>query len=374
VLPIAAEAVVRHIDPQEVLGWGERPSLEPDDAYGYRLKPSTTTRLRWLSYDYIVEANALGFPGKLYEKHKPDHIYRIMVTGDAFESAEGVDTRDAWPRLIEKQLTRDSGIETQVLNFSVTGWGPNQYAAVIADFAPVYKPNLIIVGFFVNDFFDVALDTSQSQHSVGFQRLSQTSIKSYIRLSHLRSWIKVNLVFSLKALLKNEPNPMGYFFGYFRALEKEKLPLMTANAVFVKDRLIQIKHTAMELKSKLLVVLVPCAVQVCGPDTLKYYPSGIDLQDSRRFDLDQPQRLAVQLCEKISIPYTDLRNPLRKVAGKAPYQPRNMHWTKLGHEVVARYLKEHLLEYRYLNSQKPANSMHEISENDKSYSKAIRGE
>ena len=86
-LALAAEVTVRQLDPQEVLGWGERPSLEPHGTYGYRLKPGTTTRLRWQGYDYIVEANALGFPGKLYEKRKPDHVYRIMVTGDAFESA-----------------------------------------------------------------------------------------------------------------------------------------------------------------------------------------------------------------------------------------------------------------------------------------------
>jgi peptidoglycan/LPS O-acetylase OafA/YrhL len=355
-LPIAAEAIVRLVDPQEVLGWGERPSLEPHDTYGYRLKPNKSTRLRWMSYDYIVEANALGFPGKLYEKHKPENVYRIMVTGDAFESAEGVDTKDAWPRLIEKQLLKEAGVETQVLNFSITGWGPNQYASVIDDYAPEYEPDLIIVGFFVNDFFDVGLNGDQYRRSIGFQKGSQTSAQSYICLVHLRSWITANITIPLREMIKNKPNPIGYFFGYFSALEKKRLPSMTANADLVEDRLRKIKQTAQLIKSRLIVVLVPAAVQVCGRDTLKYYPKGIDLQDSHRFDLDQPQRLAMQLCKKLSIPFTDLREPLQKAVEKIPYQPRNMHLTKVGHDVVAQYITKYLIEYRYLDFHEPFNA------------------
>jgi peptidoglycan/LPS O-acetylase OafA/YrhL len=361
VLPIAFEATVRIVDPQEVLGWGERSSLKPDDIYGYRLKPNTTTRLRWLSYDYTVKANALGFPGKLYDKQKPEDVYRIMVTGDAFESAEGVDTNDAWPRLLEKQLARETANAIQVLNFSITGWGPNQYASVIANYAPEYEPDLIIVGFFVNDFFDTEMDGAQFQRFVGFQNASPSSVKSYIRLVHLRRWIHSRLIIPLKSFIYNKPNSRGYFFGYFGALERKKLPLMTADAQLVEDRFSRIKHTAQELKSRLLIVLVPCAVQVCGSDTLKYYPKRIDLQDSDRFDLDQPQRLAIQLCEKLSIPYTDLREPLRRVAAKAPYQPRNMHWTKVGHQVVAQYITEYLLNYRYLTANKSINT-HDFQE------------
>ena len=47
-------------------------------------------------------------------------------------------------------------LQAQVLNFSITGWGPNQYASVIADYAPKYNPDIIIIGFFVNEFFDVS--------------------------------------------------------------------------------------------------------------------------------------------------------------------------------------------------------------------------
>lgn len=341
-LAIGAETFIRVVDPQEVMGWGERPSLEPHERYGYRLKPNKISRLRWLSYDYTVEANALGFPGPLYTEKKPDRVYRIMVTGDAFESAEGVDTRDAWPRLLEKKLNTDYSIDVQVLNFSITGWGPNQYASVIKDYAPKFRPDIIIVGFFVNEFFDVKISNKDFQDSIGFQKSSQSSAESYMLLSHLRSWIKINIVDYLKELIRKEPNPSGYFFGYFKAFERKSQQSMAANAVLIEERLKAIVQTAQAIEARLLIVLVPSAVQVCNPTQLKYFPKGLDLSDSDKFDLNQPQRLARNMCEKLNLPYIDLRDPLCKVAKMGPYQPKNMHWTEVGHDAVARYVAKYL--------------------------------
>lgn len=351
-LAIGSEALVRKVDPQEVLGWGERPSLKAHARYGYHLSPNKITRLRWLSYDYTVEANALGFPGPLYDEKKPDAVYRIMVTGDAFESAEGVNTQDAWPRLLEEKLNSKRGIETQVLNFSITGWGPNQYAAVIADYAPKFKPDIIIVGFFVNEFFDVNTNNDEFRNSIGFQKPSQSGVKSYIRLSHLRAWIKINIVDYLKELIRNKPNPSGYFFGNFYALERKNYKSMADNAVLIEERLNTIVQTAQETQARLLVVLVPCAVQVCSPAILKYYPKNLDLSDSGRFDLDQPQRLFKKLCEKLNIPFIDFRDSLTKMREMATYQPKNMHWTESGHKVVAQHVSQYLYDNEYLRLQK----------------------
>jgi len=67
----------------------------------------------------VVRTNELGFPGPLYPPQKGENVYRIFVTGEAFESAEGVDNEQAWPRLLEDRLNN----------------GTN---AVIRKYAPVY--------------------------------------------------------------------------------------------------------------------------------------------------------------------------------------------------------------------------------------------
>jgi hypothetical protein len=339
-----AEALIRKIEPQEVLGWGERPSLEPHPTYGYRLKPNRKTRLRWNGYDYTVEANALGFPGPLYDEIKPDSVYRIMVTGDAFESAEGVNTSDAWPRLLENKLNEQSEFETQVLNFSITGWGPNQYASVIKDYAPGFNPDIIIIGFFVNEFFDVKYSNKVYHESIGFKKPSQSGVKSYFRLLHLRSWMRANIVDFINESIRSKPNCRGYHYGCFQAFERKNYESMVAGAAIIEQRLKDIIRTAKEIRAQILIVLIPSAVQVCNATALKYFPKSIDLSDENRFDLNQPQRLAESLCEKHDIAFVDLRDPLREVAHMAPYQPENMHLTELGHDVVARHITQYILE------------------------------
>lgn len=339
---LAAEGLVRRFDPQEVLGWGERPSLQPDARYGYKLIPGQTTRLRWLSYDYVVEANELGFPGPLYPAERTPGTLRILVTGDAYESAEGVDTDQSWPRLLERQL-RDRGVAAEVLNFSITGWGPNQYQAVVEDFVPVYQPDLVIVGFFVNEFGDVNVTNERFQSGIGFGTLSPSSLRGFVRLAHLRSWARNTLKSGPLEMLRPDHELPGYFFGYYEALERDQRASMERAAVLVKDRLRAIKETTEKHGGRVLVVQVPAPAQVCPPETVEYTPPGIDLADGARFDLDQPQRITRGICAELGIDCLDLRPAFAGHEALRPCQARNLHWTRAGHELVARFVAGRLL-------------------------------
>ena len=179
--------------------------------------------------------------------------------------------------------------------------------------------------------------------SIGFQRPSQSGVVSYICLPHFRKWLTINIADELGEVIRNIPNPYGYFFGYFQAFEKKNYNKMAANAVLVENQLKHIAQTAKEVQAQLLIVLVPSAVQVCEPSTLNYYPKGLDLSDTDRFDFNEPQYLAKKMCEKLDIPFIDLRETLRQVAHKIPYQPSNMHWTVLGHDVVAQCVAQYIL-------------------------------
>ena len=103
---LIAEVAIFIFAPNEMMGWGEKPALRPDPVFGWRLIESKTTRLRWQGYDYVVTSNSLGFPGPEYTTSKPPDVYRIMTVGSGFTSAEGVDTDQSWPRVLERILNR----------------------------------------------------------------------------------------------------------------------------------------------------------------------------------------------------------------------------------------------------------------------------
>jgi peptidoglycan/LPS O-acetylase OafA/YrhL len=346
---IGAELFVRWVDPQEVMGWGERPSLVPDPEFSWRLKPSQTTRLRWESYDYWVTANSLGFPGPEYPIIKSKDAFRIFVTGDAFSSAEGVDTGQAWPRLLETRLAaRMGGKNVEVLNFAITGYGPNQYEAVIQQYVPIYKPDLILLEIFVNDFQEVLSDDQARQDSIGFTQPEQNSIYGILRLVQLRRWIQLNLKEPMKEIYSGQPRPEGYFLGNFKALERGHPEIEINGKEMVFQRLQQIKLFADQNGAKLIVLMVPASVQVCAKNQLAYYPQGVDLTNRELYDTDLPQRLMSDLAISLALPFYDLRSPLEENSNMCPYQSHNMHWTSYGHQVVADYLVDILLKNGYL--------------------------
>jgi peptidoglycan/LPS O-acetylase OafA/YrhL/lysophospholipase L1-like esterase len=333
VLLVGAELTIRHVAPREVWGWGERPSLEPDQVVGWRLRPATRTRLRWLSYDYVVRANALGFPGPNRPVERAPGMLRVLVTGDAFSSAEGVDTDAAWPRLLEQRLRdRLAGRVVEVLNFSITGYGPTQEAAVVREFAPRFQPDVIVLQSFVNDFDDTLTSDAEFRESIGFGRADPRGWLGVIGLAHLSDLVKVEVLQPLHATLTGTPPRRGYHLGSFPALERNR-PELEDGRRLTAIRWREIAAVAGDLGARLVVLAVPAPGEVCTPADLAYWPHGVDLGDAARFDPTRPQRWSAEIAAAAGAEFHDLHGVLR--AAPCPYQPHNMHWTADGHRRVA---------------------------------------
>jgi len=348
---IAAGLIVQKWDPQEPvdMGWGERASLEPSALFGWNLKPSRQTHLRWESYDYHVTANSLGFPGPQYTEQKPPGTFRILVTGDAFTSAEGVDTNKSWPRLLEHRLAESMTVPPQVLNFAITGYGPNQYLAVVKEFAPRYHPDLILIGLFVNDYGDVLESDDEFRASIGFQLPSPNGPAAILTFRQFGSLVRNILIKHFYQDLLHKPDPVGYQLGQFHFVQADCPEVTGAGRQLMADRLAEIKQLAGN--SPVVIVMIPCAPQVADSSTLAYWPLHVDLSDPTRFDIDLPQRVTQQIAATLSIRCYDLREPLR-AAGNV-YQQRNMHWTARGHQIAADYLAAALRADGYVKTASP---------------------
>jgi hypothetical protein len=349
-LLIGGELWVRANDPQEVNGWGERPSLEPHPTFGWRLIPNQTTRLRWLGYDYESAANALGFPGPLYPAERAPGSLRIMTTGDAFTSAEGVDTPKAWPRLLEGALARRLGGRlVEVQNFGVTGYGPTQYAAVAEAFVPLFSPDVLVITMFVNEFDDVATSNAAFRRSIGFGRTSADSLYAVLTLGHLTTFASGGALKLAFERILGKPDPADANFAQLSAFRAGRGPDVAANRAMLRDRLDRVRQIAEASGVRLLLLLVPANIQACAPADLGVYPGNVDLGDSKRFDLERPQRVLAEVAAALGIAAVDLR-PVLAQAGHCLYQPRNMHWLPEAHERVATFVADLLASDEQLNS------------------------
>jgi lysophospholipase L1-like esterase len=324
------ELAVRRFAPQEVDGWGERASLHPDDTFGWTLIPDRETRLRWQSYDYTVQANALGFPGPMPLEPPTPGTIRVMTFGDAFTSAEGVDTAAAWPRLLEDRLRNRSPAEVQ--NFAVTGYGPTQYAALARAFLPRFRPDVLVMTFFVNDFADARTSYDTFREEIGFGRPLPEGPVSVLQLVQLKRVVELRIQDRWNAA-RGAERVFGFGLGHFDKLLVHTPEEDAADQAAVRARYAEVAEAARAAGVRVLVPVIPSGAQVCSPAALAYFPPAVDLKDPK-YDTERPQRLALPLIAEAGFEALDLWPVLRTLPA-CPYQPENMHWLPAGHAAVA---------------------------------------
>jgi hypothetical protein len=230
----------------------------------------------------------------------------------------------------------------EVLNFGITGYGPNQYLAVFEEYGPRYRPDLVIVGLFVNDFFDVLMSDEEFRSSIGFSLRPQNSVSSYLGASNLRRWLQLTFGAPIREFLTRSPRIHGYDLGHFRSLEVDSSEMVGEGFALLEERMTQMRETCRSIDAVLAIVLIPASVQICGPNDLRYYPRFVNVTDPAQFDMEQPQSLALEIAGTLDLPVYDLRGPL-EVLDHCPYQPLNMHWTEDGHRAAADFLADVLI-------------------------------
>lgn len=114
-----------------LFGWSIKPNLRAYQAEG--LPPVTTNAQGWRAlHDYARDRRA--------------GVTRLAVLGDSFTFGEQARDEDVWTVMLEDQLDR-----AEVLNFGVHGFGTDQQLRVLEEEAITYRPDVVVLGFFVED-------------------------------------------------------------------------------------------------------------------------------------------------------------------------------------------------------------------------------
>jgi len=138
------EAVMRAIGPRsddQKIG-----TKLPDSPRRYGLKVNMTS----LQDGVMVRTNSLGFREKEYTVERTPGVPRIVVLGDSFTQGLGVDFEDMYVKRLEASLIRSWG-PTEVINFGVSGYSTALELATLREVAARFRPDLIIVGYVLND-------------------------------------------------------------------------------------------------------------------------------------------------------------------------------------------------------------------------------
>ena len=334
---IGGELALRQFAPLETAVWGELPALESHPTRTFALIPNRVTHLRYNDYDYTVRTNSLGLTSPEIPFARPTpNAFRVYVAGDAFAMPEGLDYAQSFPSLLGKRLQSClSPRAVQVIDGGVTGYGPNEERAQLAELAPQYRPDVIVDQFYINEFTDVVATPADFRESIGLNLARRGAVRRFRDRSQLKTRFG-RVERAAVESLTGHPAQWRYqlsMLDYYRTGDN---PIYDARTMRVMaDALAGMKQVADTSGSRLLIAFVPGAVAVTDPARLTHLPRGEDPRDPRAYDLSRPYRALRQIADSLGIATLDLTGALRSSAEQPTYYATAWHWTAAGHRAAA---------------------------------------
>ena len=272
----------------------------------------------------IVNQQSFGDSEDFVVKDDFDERTRIILMGDSFVQGYSADIGKSFAAHLESAFP-----ESIIWNTALSGNGTRQAEAAFRAFAPQLRPQLAILGFYMNDFRDNLLphdDRLLLQDSAG--------VSYVVRRFQIDRW--GNPV-QLPADVVNAYLAAGYVppvseleraIGLTRlgSLALRIADLIGADSIdesmenqlrLTRDYLTRLRDGASAQDTTLLVLLVP-----------------------RREDIDEFSELyltAIEVMEDLEIPYLDPRQFLDTVND---YKPLDIHWNNSGHYKIGAVLAE----------------------------------
>lgn len=313
----------------------------------YELRPSFKRYLRnKLGENVFYESNSLGIRGKeiLDEKTKK----RVLVIGDSIIYGFGVDEKNTFPRLLEKQLNKNSK-KYEVIN---AGVGPYNIIQIYHAFKLKWlklQPDVVILAINISNFIkysDWYLDKKTGNIRLkypqqgSFKSSTQGPLKGRLgrigrlidKLYIFRYWVKpfiLSLIFKKDSSMENK-------LGNSDALDKfvfcysKKGKLWDQRKKYLK----RLKTLCDQKKIKLLTVAFPLTSQY--EENEKGYPQAVIEKYCKQVNI-----LNINLFSSFSI----VINKPKKIT---KYFFDFIHLTPLGNKLVAKKISDFILKNKLI--------------------------
>jgi hypothetical protein len=162
-----------------------------------RMRPNMTFWHTSPDASWEFRINAQGFrDDNDYKYTKTPGTFRVLVLGDSHTAGFEVDQEATFPEVIERYL-QIRGVRAEVLNTGISGFGTAEQLAFLENEGVRYRPDVIVLGFFANDYED---SVRSGLFSVNDGRLEAQS-KSYAPATSVLSIL--NEVAALRWLSEN---------------------------------------------------------------------------------------------------------------------------------------------------------------------------
>lgn len=159
------------------------------------LPPNGLVEGQRYTYGHPVSENRWGFREREFVSPKPQGLYRIMVLGDSMTWGIGLPVEERYSGQLEGVLQREFPMtRLEVLNFSRPGISTTVERDVLREFKQLVQPDLIIVGFCINDtqplFQNHSVERERLERVYGNRLGSAASLLEHIGLAYTRERLR----------------------------------------------------------------------------------------------------------------------------------------------------------------------------------------
>ncbi|MBU0666229.1 MAG: SGNH/GDSL hydrolase family protein [Nanoarchaeota archaeon] len=120
-----------------------------DNELLYEMKPNKN--VTWMFTP--IQTNSKGIRDYEYEIPKPNNICRILILGDSITFGLYLPLNETYSKKLEQLLNLNEQTKRfEVINAGVTGYNTVQEFNLLKNKLMEYEPDLVILGFFLNDF------------------------------------------------------------------------------------------------------------------------------------------------------------------------------------------------------------------------------
>lgn len=274
---------------------------------------------------YIM--NSHGLRDHEYSREKAPGVFRIVGLGDSFTFGTGVRLEDTYLKRLEQRLTTlNSSQKYEVINAGVGSYDTCQEVAFFKSKAIQYNPDLVMIGFFLNDATDMpSISLIFEKAETESRQSSRLPLLHQLR-KHL--WCIDFILYRIERTIKTTRYIEEYRESYLGTEEKlqrwEKTQACLAN----------IKHITEQQHIQLLLVIFPILVQLDD-----HYP----FQDIHM--------LIKQVCDNYGIPVLDLFDSYKGYQDSSLWvHPMDQHPNEIGHNIAANAIFEFLIKQHFIHS------------------------
>jgi len=291
-----------------------------DNSGIYRL--SKNDKLIWELDPNKKDINSYGMRDYEYNLIKPNNTLRIAVLGDSITMGVFVKKEDIYDNVLERMLNENNNkkkySKIEVLNFGVTGYNVFQYEETLRTKALNFSPDIVIIGFFINDFIFTPITLKKDNETL----LIINYFKNNLLLDNKASWFMFRhskfFRFVYRKLTEififNEWDGKTRLYPYLLRYKEEGFKSLT-----------NIKEIADKNNIKLILIL---------------FPDFIEKKSNMPYKYSSVHRELEKFCKKNNIPNIDFLELFKKYDLNEIYSIPDdaSHPNKKGNEIVGKEL------------------------------------